>query len=232
MCKRVLSLLIVLLAASITHADYLGSWAIDDNLTVMATLHRADTGAASAADGAVDLWVYEDTNNVQILDLTMSGFDTITGLYEEQFVLSAANGFEQGKTYTVLIQATVNSISAIKTHSFQIQADVNTSTPPTAGAIADAVWDEASADHTTENTFGGELGTLDPNITAILADTNDLQTDWTNGGRLDLIIDTISTNVSLGSVGRYAGIYGGPFLPVVAMLIYYRRSKKNEIEIG
>jgi len=29
------------------------------------------------------------------------------------------------------------------------------------------------------------------NITDILADTNELQTDWTNGGRLDLIIDDI-----------------------------------------
>lgn len=30
----------------------------------------------------------------------------------------------------------------------------NTTTPPTAGAIADAVWDEATADHTTAGTFG------------------------------------------------------------------------------
>lgn len=32
---------------------------------------------------------------------------------------------------------------------------------------------------------------LDTEIAAILADTNELQTDWTNGGRLDLIIDDI-----------------------------------------
>ena len=57
--------------------------------------------------------------------------------------------------------------------------------------IADAVWDEALAGHTTETTFGGELGTLDPNITLILADTNELQTDQKDGGRLDLIWDAI-----------------------------------------
>ena len=33
------------------------------------------------------------------------------------------------------------------------------------------------------------------NIAAILADTNELQTDWANGGRLDLLIDSIITNV-------------------------------------
>lgn len=34
---------------------------------------------------------------------------------------------------------------------------------------------------------------LDTEIAAILADTNELQTDWANGGRLDLILDAIPT---------------------------------------
>lgn len=34
-------------------------------------------------------------------------------------------------------------------------------------------------------------GYLDTEIAAILADTNELQTDWVNGGRLDLLIDAI-----------------------------------------
>jgi hypothetical protein len=58
-------------------------------------------------------------------------------------------------------------------------------------AIVDSTWDEATADHTTETSFGGELGTLDPNVTLILADTAELQTDHADGGRLDLIWDAI-----------------------------------------
>jgi hypothetical protein len=45
-----------------------------------------------------------------------------------------------------------------------------TGTPPTAGAIADAVWDEATSGHSTAGTAGKA-------ITDILADTNELQAD-------------------------------------------------------
>lgn len=61
----------------------------------------------------------------------------------------------------------------------------------TVSDISDGVWDEPMAGHTTETTFGGEVQTLDPNITLILADTNELQTDWKDGGRLDLLIDAV-----------------------------------------
>jgi hypothetical protein len=45
---------------------------------------------------------------------------------------------------------------------------------PTAAAIADAVWDESTSGHTTAGTFGEQVKT---DIDAILADTNELQTD-------------------------------------------------------
>lgn len=35
------------------------------------------------------------------------------------------------------------------------------------------------------------LATAQGNITSILGDTNELQTDWANGGRLDLLLDTL-----------------------------------------
>jgi hypothetical protein len=45
----------------------------------------------------------------------------------------------------------------------------------------------------TGTTLDGKLNTiddfLDTEIAAILADTNELQTDWANGGRLDLLLD-------------------------------------------
>lgn len=46
-----------------------------------------------------------------------------------------------------------------------------TGTPPTAGAIADAVWDEATSGHTTSGTFGEQVKT---DIDAILVDTAEI----------------------------------------------------------
>lgn len=40
------------------------------------------------------------------------------------------------------------------------------------------------------------LATVDTNVDAILVDTNELQTDWVNGGRLDLLIDQIITDIA------------------------------------
>lgn len=60
---------------------------------------------------------------------------------------------------------------------------------PTAATIADAVWDEAASGHVGAGTFGAQAGT---DIDAILADTNELQTDWADGGRLDNLLDGAS----------------------------------------
>jgi len=65
---------------------------------------------------------------------------------------------------------------------------------PTAAAIADAVWDEDTTGHTTAGTFGEQLKT---DVDAILADTAELQTDWVDGGRLDLILDARASQTSV-----------------------------------
>lgn len=65
----------------------------------------------------------------------------------------------------------------------------------------------ASALDTVDNLIDTEIGDLitaigviddllDTEIAAILADTNELQTDWANGGRLDLLIDAILADTS------------------------------------
>lgn len=43
-------------------------------------------------------------------------------------------------------------------------------------------------------------GYLDTEIAAILADTNELQTDWADGGRLDLILDARASQASVDTV--------------------------------
>jgi hypothetical protein len=76
-------------------------------------------------------------------------------------------------------------------------------TPSDKSLMADVVWDEVQSGHTTAGTFGKMVDTTIsaiktqtdtinwPTVTSIYADTNELQTDWVNGGRLDTTLDAI-----------------------------------------
>lgn len=158
--------------------SYLGSKAIDDTLTFYVNTTRFDTGAATDADAAPAYRVYEDETGTALLNGTMALLDSVNtaGLYSEQITLSAANGFEAGKDYVVYVAATVNSVAGATNHTFQIGAKVNTT--------------HISGTAQTANDNGAD-------INAILLDTNELQTDWADGGRLDLILDARSSQTSV-----------------------------------
>lgn len=123
--KKIL-ILSLLLFASIARGDYLGSWKIDAYLTFTCTTHKFSTGAAFAATGNVNFRVYEDDTDTEIeTDTAMTAFDGVTGLYLYKIQLDTATGYEAGKHYTILIQATVDGVSAICTHNFQVLAAVD-----------------------------------------------------------------------------------------------------------
>ena len=109
---------------------------------------------------------------------------------------------------------TTDSLQAVRDRGDAAWTTGGGGSAPTAAAVADAVWDEATSGHTTSGTFGeqvktdidailldtgttldGKLDTidnfLDTEIALILADTGELQTDWANGGRLDLLLDAV-----------------------------------------
>lgn len=76
--------------------------------------------------------------------------------------------------------------------------------PLTAAAVVDEWETQSQADptgfHVNVVEIGGTTQTANDNgadINAILVDTNELQGDWTNGGRLDLIIDAILDDTDL-----------------------------------
>src|SRR5688572_22819081 len=105
---------------------YLGSWKIDDLLTFTVVTHRFDTGALTDADAVPAYRVYEDEVGT-VLTGNMSKLDDAgtTGHYSEQITLSAANGFEKGKSYNIYISAAVNSVTGATTRSFQMEAEVD-----------------------------------------------------------------------------------------------------------
>jgi hypothetical protein len=103
---------------------YLGFWELSDNLTFTVNTHNATTGAAADADSVPAYRVYEDETTTPILTGTMAKLDddNTTGFYSEQIALTAANGFEAGKSYSIRISAAVSSVTGVAVRTFQVGA--------------------------------------------------------------------------------------------------------------
>ena len=84
---------------------------IGDNLKFSITTHDPDTGVLTDADAVPPYRVYEDETAVPILTGNMAKLDdaNTTGFYTEIIACTVANGFEDAKTYTIYIEATVDS---------------------------------------------------------------------------------------------------------------------------
>ena len=84
---------------------------LEQNLVFSICTHDPDTGVLTDADAAPDYRVYEDETATAILTGSMAKLDdsNTTGFYSEQIACTAANGFEADKSYTVYIEATVDS---------------------------------------------------------------------------------------------------------------------------
>ena len=83
---------------------------IEQDLVFSITTHDPDTGELTDADALPTYRIYEDENAPAILTGTMAKLDdaNTTGFYTELVACTVANGFEDGKTYTVYIEATVD----------------------------------------------------------------------------------------------------------------------------
>jgi len=144
---------------------YLGSWKIDDNLTFPCNTHSPTTGAGTDADSVPSYRVYEDETGTPLLTGSMAKLDdaNTVGFYSEQIALSAANGFEKGKSYTIYISATVSSVTGTMSHSFQLEAEVD------ANRIN---WGNVDNPTTTVGLSGTSIKTA----TDVETDTADIQT--------------------------------------------------------
>ncbi|MCA9414211.1 MAG: hypothetical protein KC944_23570, partial [Candidatus Omnitrophica bacterium] len=182
-------LFLILLVCLPAYADNLGTWEIDDSMTFSATVHDT-TGIAQAADTNVYWRVYEDETGTALLNGTMTRIDSsnFPGLYTEQISLTAANGFEKGKSYTVGMKAGVDSVTGEYSHNFQIHALADyraTVTDYLTETAADALVARATGDVITE---------VDANETKI-------DTLTTNVGTVDTVVDGIQTDLDNATDG-------------------------------
>jgi len=84
--------------------------------------HDPDTGVLTDADAAPAYRVYEDENATPILTGNLAKLDdaNTTGFYTEIITCSVGNGFENGKTYTIYIEATVDSDTGGISYEFKV----------------------------------------------------------------------------------------------------------------
>jgi hypothetical protein len=198
--------------------QYLGEYRIDDYISFGVQLHRFSSGAVYAPTGNVTYTFYENNSTSGApTGGNLSQLNSKTGLYTARVQLTSASGFEVGKEYFIHIEATVDSVSAgelfcfrtvgnpkvdldtVKTQTVTCAAGVTVLASVGTASTSTAQTGDAYA-IVNSGTYGNSaLKTLidavddyiDSEVAAILADTNELQTDLTNGGRLDLLIDAI-----------------------------------------
>jgi len=83
---------------------------IGDTLVFSICTHDPDTGVLTDAAAAPAYFIYEDETEMNVANGTMAKLDdaNTTGFYTESITCSALAGYEDGKTYTIYIEATVD----------------------------------------------------------------------------------------------------------------------------
>lgn len=140
---------------------------IGDTLVFSICTHDPDTGILTDADSAPSYRVYEDEGTIALLTGTMNemidagGAGLTTGFYTGSITCSAGNGFEQNKTYTIYIEATVDSDTGGIAYSFKIKDKTNYSLSSDGlNLILNGVWDEARSGHSTQGTYGESFSSI------------------------------------------------------------------------
>jgi len=95
---------------------------LQSNLTFTINVHNPTTGAQSDADGAPSYYVYEDETQTAILTGSMVPLDDphTMGFYSATLACTAANGFEEAKTYNIYITARVGGVQGTISYGFKV----------------------------------------------------------------------------------------------------------------
>ena len=154
---------------------------IDDVATVYITASQFSTGASFDATGSPAYRIYEGTTDTPIQTGSFAPLDdaNTTGLYAFSTTLSAANGYEVGKTYLVYATATVDGVAAhTKAAEFVVRANpalesVLTTIATQVALIYKLLWNRMTK-------VGSTITLYDDDNTSVLATSNYART---NNGR-------------------------------------------------
>lgn len=105
---------------------------IDEVVYFDAITSNPTTGAAADADSTPTFAVYEEATDTDIgVGGNLTKRTSLTGNYRGSFTASAANGFEAGKWYSVIVSATVSTVAgkARVMHFYCVPAEVAAGVP-------------------------------------------------------------------------------------------------------
>lgn len=167
---------------------YYGRKEIDDTLVFYANTHDPSDGSASDADAPPTYRVYEQETTTPILTGSMALLDSVntTGFYSESIALSAANGFEVGKNYSVYIEAAVGGVTGTTHHNWDVGVQIAQET--TVIADTEAILTDTEASQTSETTIIADTEALLVDTEAAITERSTLLTDTEA-----LLVDTEAT---------------------------------------
>jgi hypothetical protein len=101
---------------------YLGTRSLGRTVTIPCTTYSPTTGGAADADVGPNYRIYKNGSVTAIATGTLNKIDgdNTTGFYSATVSLSPVKGFLSGKSYTVYIEATVDSVVGTVLHYFKI----------------------------------------------------------------------------------------------------------------
>jgi mannose/fructose/N-acetylgalactosamine-specific phosphotransferase system component IIC len=191
---------------------YYGSWKLNDTLTFVVNTHNPTNGMATAADAVPTYHVYEDETASPIITGSMATLNSpnALGFYSEQITLSAANGFEKGRSYNIYIRAVVASVTGTTAHNFQMEAEVDANTvsvPVTAGSVTGSVLGNVNG--SVASVVGNVGGNVVGSVGSVVGSVGSVTAPVTAGN----VTGSVLGNVN-GSVGSVVGAVGSVTNPV------------------
>ncbi len=145
---------------------YIGDFVVNSTLRYFYASNAAG-GASAARTTAGAYRVYKNISTTERTSIAgisdFSGFDSVTGLNAVTIDLSNntdAGFYAAGNDYVVVLVGAVVDSLTVNVPLFQFSIENRTATLLARNAIADSVWDEAYAAHTTAGTFGKLMDTL------------------------------------------------------------------------
>lgn len=183
-----------------------------------------DNGTAQSATGTTLVTRAANPDNSIQSGMTLFAYGSTQGYWQSVIIDSVSTDTltiaawplaTPSGTITYYVQGTPNGSPNLlpSVHVLTVAANA-----VTASALATDAVSEIQSGLALAADLATVAGYLDTEIAAILADTNELQTDWANGGRLDLILDARASQTSVDDIPTVAEFEART--PTAAQLAY------------